>query len=547
MIINKEKLLELLVDKSGLPREEVKDQLDELVQNIREAAEKGNDFEIDVFGTFSVNKDGSLTFTPSEKLETEINHRYAGMKPIEMIGAFKEAPGVDVEDPDDFSDDDAEEISSSFVYDSEPEPEEEVLMDTGAEEDDEMDSADTVQREEGDEDEQQQEDKKAPFDLSNFGKRREQASEHERDASAESKTEAKEQDKPDDEPSEDPFDIEKHAEADSGAGNEQDLDENEDEPEEEKAGPVPPGKEPFREQQLKKKEPAKGKDDEPEKPASRKADRPDAAAMTPLKVSSASRQQGQKPQHKKQEQKQKQQHRKEATGKSKKKKTSARARKSDGDPIGQFLIAAVVVIAIGVAGWLTYDLLLAGSGSSPSQSTNTGTSTTAQADLSGSGNAGTGTITEGAQEGQPESGGEDTEPVTTGGQETATTQETEGGEGNQASEQESSQAIESNESVSDIADQSRQSIYRLRGGAVPRAEEGYTIVVHSLRNEAKARSLAQQMETDGYITVVTSAVVNGMQYWRVGLGQFRSMEDAEEAVQQLPERYRNNHFIRSFQ
>lgn len=90
-------MIALLVEKTGKPKEEVERQLSELAQNIREVAESGGSFTIEAFGSFSW-KGGELRFDPSEQLKTEINQRYAGMKPIELMEAFKETgAGVPVD------------------------------------------------------------------------------------------------------------------------------------------------------------------------------------------------------------------------------------------------------------------------------------------------------------------------------------------------------------------------------------------------------------------------------------------------------------------
>lgn len=95
MIIDKDQLTELLSDKTGLDRERVESQLSELIKRVNKAADEGKSFEIEGFGTFS-KKEGELQFTPVEMLETEINNKYAGMKPIELIGAFKRSEGEEI-------------------------------------------------------------------------------------------------------------------------------------------------------------------------------------------------------------------------------------------------------------------------------------------------------------------------------------------------------------------------------------------------------------------------------------------------------------------
>lgn len=110
MKIEREQLISLLAEKSGLDEQKAASQLDSLVGRIREAAEEGKSFEIEDFGMFRV-KDDELVFDPSETLRTEINQKYEGMKPIELMGAYREAgvPGeftesgeqvVEAEEPD---------------------------------------------------------------------------------------------------------------------------------------------------------------------------------------------------------------------------------------------------------------------------------------------------------------------------------------------------------------------------------------------------------------------------------------------------------------
>jgi cell division septation protein DedD len=92
-----ETLNALLVETTGQPEEEVWQKLQELTARIGEVARTGNSFHIKDLGTFTGHY-GSLYFEPSEQLQTEINHRYAGMPPIELVEAFKETgSGVPVE------------------------------------------------------------------------------------------------------------------------------------------------------------------------------------------------------------------------------------------------------------------------------------------------------------------------------------------------------------------------------------------------------------------------------------------------------------------
>jgi cell division septation protein DedD len=100
MTAESETLLSLLVQKTGQSEEEVQQKLQELTARIEEAAAgTKSSFHIEGLGTFTAGG-GELKFKPSEKLETEINYRYAGMPPIELVEAFKETgSGVPVVQP----------------------------------------------------------------------------------------------------------------------------------------------------------------------------------------------------------------------------------------------------------------------------------------------------------------------------------------------------------------------------------------------------------------------------------------------------------------
>jgi len=98
MVIDKGKLVALLADKTGRSPEEVRENLEALSERIQEATESNRRFNIDGFGTFS-KVEGEIYFEPSKKLQTEINQKYAGMEPIELMEPFKESgAGIPVEE-----------------------------------------------------------------------------------------------------------------------------------------------------------------------------------------------------------------------------------------------------------------------------------------------------------------------------------------------------------------------------------------------------------------------------------------------------------------
>ncbi len=90
MRIEDEKLIELLVKETGQSKGKVKDQLDQLKNRIMRAARTGGVVEISDFGTFAT-KNNILDFNPSKQLKTEINQKYAGMRAIELMEAYKVA------------------------------------------------------------------------------------------------------------------------------------------------------------------------------------------------------------------------------------------------------------------------------------------------------------------------------------------------------------------------------------------------------------------------------------------------------------------------
>lgn len=84
MKIDKNKLIDLLVEKTDMGRDEIENQLDQLIERILDAAKRGKALEIKEFGLFYFDEEGELSFDPAEELSTEISFKYAGMKPVEL-------------------------------------------------------------------------------------------------------------------------------------------------------------------------------------------------------------------------------------------------------------------------------------------------------------------------------------------------------------------------------------------------------------------------------------------------------------------------------
>lgn len=84
MKIDKTKLVDLLVEKTGMERDEIESQLTELIDRIKAAAKKGKALEIKEFGLFYFDEEGDLKFDPANEFKTEINFKYTGMEPVEI-------------------------------------------------------------------------------------------------------------------------------------------------------------------------------------------------------------------------------------------------------------------------------------------------------------------------------------------------------------------------------------------------------------------------------------------------------------------------------
>ncbi|MEO1021493.1 MAG: SPOR domain-containing protein [Bacteroidota bacterium] len=93
-----------------------------------------------------------------------------------------------------------------------------------------------------------------------------------------------------------------------------------------------------------------------------------------------------------------------------------------------------------------------------------------------------------------------------------------------------------------------QEAYGLTGVPNTEANDGYTIIIYSLSNEANARSVHQKLINEGYRSLLFS--IPSSTYgtlWRVGLGQFRTQADAAIAGEELPEPYSNDYLIKKIQ
>ncbi len=91
-------------------------------------------------------------------------------------------------------------------------------------------------------------------------------------------------------------------------------------------------------------------------------------------------------------------------------------------------------------------------------------------------------------------------------------------------------------------------VYGLRGTINETISDGYTIIVHSLRDEDNARQAMQRLREEGYRAMVYSRELPETGFvWRVGIGQFETLENARNVADNLPDPLNENNFIQRIQ
>lgn len=86
--------------------------------------------------------------------------------------------------------------------------------------------------------------------------------------------------------------------------------------------------------------------------------------------------------------------------------------------------------------------------------------------------------------------------------------------------------------------------YGLYGPENDIAVGSYTIVLHSIPDEERAIREKESLENENYKATLWQADIgNGQINWRIGVGQFETVGEALNALPDLPEPYRNDHFI----
>jgi len=129
-----------------------------------------------------------------------------------------------------------------------------------------------------------------------------------------------------------------------------------------------------------------------------------------------------------------------------------------------------------------------------------------------------------------------------------TTQEQNEGDQGQTETEPATDETEAAETAEAEQAQEETSVYGLTGEVNEALTAGYTIIVHSLRDESNARQAMQQFQDEGYRALVFSRdIPETGSVWRVGIGQFETLENAQEAAESLPEPFNENNFIQRIQ
>ncbi|MDZ7691810.1 MAG: SPOR domain-containing protein [Balneolaceae bacterium] len=402
MNINREELVELLVQRTGLKKEQVEEQLSKLISEIHETADTGERFTIPRFGSF-YTEDDKLHFEPAESLETEVNNKYAGMEPIELIGACGQ------------SEETSPLLGDTGQEEQEQEPEPEISKDIWPDEED------------------------------IWGWDEENIPEQEPEIVMESEEEA-----------ESPEEL---AGSDTPNGDDK-------------------GDEAARES-------------EPEETESTAEPEIDDEGATPSPQVEPTI---------------------ESTVKAKKEKLRHGQKKTSSTPL--IIVAAAMVIAIAVSAWFIFDLSVS-SDQGLAEEEIGATKTTPAQQQQQTQQQSPADMGDEAAEAPPPSGSQDSEPS-------------------------GDNAVADND-----RDQQTASVYGLKGNLQSEANDGYTIVILSMKDRQRAKEMYDTMNQKGFRTLMVSAIVGGEKFWRVALGQFETIPDAQKHARNLPEPYSENFFIKS--
>lgn len=450
MKIDKQKLIDLLVDKTGMELDAVKQQLDQLIERIQEAAQKGKALEIKGFGMFYFSKEGELKFDPSDDLQTEVNFKYAGMDPVEIKKPRESADKQVEEEKEEKPETDAEDstaIDSVWGFDAESE-------------------------EEPEKPESQKPEKK---------KEKTEAEDESEEQVTSSKDEPSGKKEKEEEKPFDPF-----ADFDHGVIKSKEEISKEEEPE----------KKPEKDKKPEKKKtgltPQSFVDaDELEEPEKKEDDLDD---IFPSFVDESKKKQPAAQSRAAQDSKQ----------------TAGKGEKKKKNPVQTLVttIVFVLVLVVGVIVAIDFGVMdsIFGDAEPPPRE-----------------------VTQAVPQPQTPVDADAMENLDQDPQDEAA----------DAADQEQPEPTEIEE-VEEPADPE----FGLHGSAVSIDGRYYSIILHSMRNENRAREMRDELQDEGY-----RAVMNPVEseehgtMWRIGVGQFETISQAQSAASELPQNYRDNHFI----
>ncbi len=589
MMIDKEKLVEQIADQTDIDPEKVREELEQLIQEIRQQTAKGDQFELEGFGTFYQEED-TLQFDPAESLETELNYKYSGMEPVELAESNKELP-----------EDDSGESTESEAGQGEEQYEEEVWEepteeagDAGEEETLEEDeplqeeqsaeeSADeemNISREAFREDTGQNEDS---FDFEKiFGLSDEETPEEEdeEDEWEEAEEVQEGQDGEDsgpdrlDETAGEPVDQHEEEEVESDEGEEDDADADKDESEPGEEDEITPeDSEPDKETESEEDEMKEEVFDLEELSEDVDQDAGDTAAETEPESAFQSEETEETEEDVQEEQgassetdpgeefPEKEPEKtelesdaeedsgvampeldeqdleevdeEEETEKPPGKKKSGRKRRSLG--IGAFMRRINEKFPIIPLFLISVAIVLFGFGFY----------ITMNPDLRGKVTEMFNAEEEQAEVAQTQSGGTDAGDATmdmggaSGSGEAADQQEGE----NDANQQEEGGEVTPEKQTGTPSETETPEKYGLHG-SWNSGGKSYTLIIYSFTNRSKAADIAKKLEQKDYRTTIHSAIVDGNRYYRVAVGQFESIDAAQAASAKLDEPYSKDYFIR---
>lgn len=492
MKIEKQQLIELLVVKTGLDQKSIEKQLDELVGRIRDAADRGKALEVKGFGLFYYSETGDLKFDPSEEFKTEVNFKYTGLEPIEVQEAHAAAGVDDIITEDEPNTEISEEVEDEDIWGMAAGEEEDRKegTETGEVEPETEESLEVPDTESSEKEESEPETSAADAVPEEELKKEAQTEPEETGENSQKK------DTPFDDLIGEAFDT---------------MDEEKEEEEQAHSDPF--------EADTGKSEDLK----EPEKTEKIASDEKKIDDFIPADSVPAEEEKPGKSELKKE---------KPARFPEKPKKSYQLADdESHAIPINMVIISLSVLIVVVVGYFVVSDL------------------TSSQSPVTTPVIAEQQTERNGGSQQEPEENGQEGETQT--GEAAGETEET-GSPGDEPVQtnsdvtQAGNQAETPAESGGELQDDT--SVYGLRGAVNENISGGYTIIVHSLRDEGNASRAMEQLQEEGYRTMVFSRELPETgTVWRVGIGQFETLENARNVADNLPDPLNENNFIQRIQ